>query len=100
MLKKTGKQRIGAECTQNTGYQQMLLSLEHDPLERLKLSHMESTELETKKIKSSRGENKKKIENSPGLRLRDLYVLCGNRRPKVFCYFLHLLTGESPKIYE
>jgi len=46
-------------------------------------------------------EVKKKLQNTPGLRFRDFYVIFGgSKRPKIFCYFISLLTGENGSLYE
>ena len=45
-------------------------------------------------------EVKKKLQNTPGLRLRDFYTIFGLKRPRIFCYFVSLLTGEKGKAYE
>ena len=36
LMKQSNKEIIDVECLKNTCYHQSLLSLEHDPLERLK----------------------------------------------------------------
>jgi hypothetical protein len=45
-------------------------------------------------------EEKKKLEQLVGLKLRDFPSLFNGRRPKLFCYILHLLTGLQPEEYE
>ena len=45
-------------------------------------------------------EVKKKLQNTPGLRLRDFYkIFGGTKRPRIFCYFVSLLTGENGTDY-
>jgi hypothetical protein len=52
-------------------------------------------------MKQEMVEVKKKLQNTPGLRLRDFYVIFGgSKRPRIFCYFISLLTGEDGRIYE
>jgi len=41
-----------------------------------------------------------KLQNTPGLRLRDFYAIYNNKRPKIFTFFIKLLTGEEISIYE
>ena len=46
-------------------------------------------------------EVKKKLQNTPGLRLRDFYIIFGgDKRPRIFCYFVSLLTGKKGSDYE
>jgi hypothetical protein len=45
-------------------------------------------------------EEKKKLEQLIGLRLRDFPYIFNGRRPKLFCYILHILSGVKPEDYE
>jgi hypothetical protein len=100
LLKQSGKERIDVDCVKSTCYHQTVMSLEHDPLERLKQSQIETNELVTRKIKDEMTENRKKLQQTPGIRLRDFYLIYKSRRPKIFCFFINLLTGERAQDYE
>ena len=39
------------------------------------------------------------MDNIPGIRLRDMANIFNGRRPKIFCYVLHLLAGIKPEDY-
>jgi hypothetical protein len=84
----------------NTCYHQTILSLEHDTLERAKLNQIENNEEMTKLMKLKRKDEKKKLENLIGLRLRDFPIIFSGKRPKIFCFVLHLLSGLRPSDYE
>ena len=43
LLKESNKDRIDVDCPKNTCYHQTILSLEHDPLERIKKGEIENT---------------------------------------------------------
>lgn len=93
LLKQSNKEMIDVDCVKNTCYHQTVLSLEHDPLERIKKNQIENNEILTKKYKQEALEAKKRLKNLSGLRLRDFYTIYGTRRPKIFCYLLNLLAG-------
>lgn len=77
-----------------------MVSLEHDPIERLKQDQIESNELATKRMKEEMDENRKKLQQTPGIRLRDFYLIFKSRRPRIFCFFIQLLTGLRARDYE
>jgi hypothetical protein len=43
---------------------------------------------------------KVKLQNTPGLRLRDLYAIYVNKRPKIFRFIIKLLTGEEISTFQ
>jgi hypothetical protein len=98
-LKQSTKERILVNCVKNTCYHQTILSLEHDTLERAKLNQIENNEEVTKMMKLKQKDEKKKLRDMTGLRLRDFpQIFCG-KRPKIFCFVLNLLAGVRPSDY-
>lgn len=51
LMKLSEKERIDVNCVKNTCYHQTVVSIEHDPLEREKISKIETNEIETQKRK-------------------------------------------------
>lgn len=99
LLKQNNKQRISVGCVKNTCYHQTVLSLDHDPLERIKQDQLEHNQLASQKQQMLHSDAKRTLLTTPGIRLRHFYSLFAGKRPKIFCYFLHLLTSLPPQDY-
>lgn len=66
----------------------------------MKQDQLDDTEVLTKKSKSMQEDTQVTSIETQGIRLKEFTAIMNNRRPKIFCLFIKLLTGENAEDYE